>query len=205
MTIDRFSGEYRFLSNFYPCDIIYEGEVYASVEHAYQAAKTKDPFERKVIQRQETPGRAKREGQHVTLAKGWDSAKVLVMEDLLRQKFNYPSLREKLYNTKGHDLIEGNDWGDTFWGEVDGVGQNHLGKLLMKIREKLPPIRYLIVETDNFDGDHPNEKFVAFPPTSLDKAKRIADAINKEFSGSDAPRYWKVVRHTYELKGGFEP
>ena len=35
------------------------------------------------------------------------------------------------------DLIEGNTWGDTFWGQVDGKGENKLGKLLMKIRDEL--------------------------------------------------------------------
>ena len=40
--INEFQGKYRFLSNFYPCDIVYEGIQYPSTEHAYQAAKTLD-------------------------------------------------------------------------------------------------------------------------------------------------------------------
>jgi predicted NAD-dependent protein-ADP-ribosyltransferase YbiA (DUF1768 family) len=45
--ISSFTGEYRFLSNFYPCVVHLDEEVYPSVEHAYQAAKTVNPEERK--------------------------------------------------------------------------------------------------------------------------------------------------------------
>jgi hypothetical protein len=42
-----------------------------------------------------------------------------------------------LLATKGHDLAEGNWWGDTFWGTCKGTGHNHLGKILMDIRSEL--------------------------------------------------------------------
>jgi len=60
-----------------------------------------------------------------------------MMEELLRLKFESPELRKLLLETGEHELIEGNNWGDRFWGVVDGVGDNHLGKLLMKIRAEL--------------------------------------------------------------------
>jgi predicted NAD-dependent protein-ADP-ribosyltransferase YbiA (DUF1768 family) len=59
------------------------------------------------------------------------------MEDLSRQKFSHPELRQKLLDTGSCTLVEGNTWGDTFWGVCDGVGENHLGKLLMTIRADL--------------------------------------------------------------------
>lgn len=60
-----------------------------------------------------------------------------------------------------------------------------------------------IVDTDNFGGDYPNEKFVLFPMLEED-AKIIAAAINKA-AGPHSNRYWKVVSHNYKLQPRFEP
>ena len=56
-----------------------------------------------------------------------------------------------------------------------------------------------IVNTDNFNGEYPNESFVDLIFLSKKSAKNIADAINRELSGLHAPRYWKVVDDDYEL------
>jgi predicted NAD-dependent protein-ADP-ribosyltransferase YbiA (DUF1768 family) len=58
------------------------------------------------------------------------------MRSLLRQKFAHPSMRERLLATGDEELIEGNWWGDTFWGVCNGEGQNQLGKLLMRVRHE---------------------------------------------------------------------
>ena len=66
--------------------------------------------------------------------------------------------------------------------------------------------RFLIVETDNFDGDYPYERFVNIPLIDNEKdAREIASAINKVCSGERALRYWKVVEDGYKLSPGFEP
>jgi hypothetical protein len=39
---NSFHNEYRFLSNFYPAEVSFEGLVFPTVEHAYVAAKTTD-------------------------------------------------------------------------------------------------------------------------------------------------------------------
>jgi len=65
---------------------------------------------------------------------------------------------------------------------------------------------YRIVETDNHDGDYPNETFVNLPYGHKTQMDRIANEINKVFCYSDnCSRYWKVVPFDYELKPGFEP
>jgi hypothetical protein len=65
---------------------------------------------------------------------------------------------------------------------------------------------YKIVETDNFGGDYPDEKFVNLPFGTKERMQRIADAINNEFCKDDyASRYWKVVDQNYKLQPGFEP
>jgi N-glycosidase YbiA len=136
--IEEFQREYRFLSNFWPALVEFDGDIYPSVEHAYQAAKTLDLKDRKWIRESETPGIAKKRGRHVTIRSDWDSVKLSIMETLLREKFMLnASLKEKLLATGDAHLIEGNKWKDTFWGICNGVGQNHLGKLLMKIRAEI--------------------------------------------------------------------
>jgi len=129
--------EYSFLSNFYPCLIEFDGDIYPSLEHAYQAAKTNDPNERKKIREEKQVRRAKQIGRHVTIREDWEQIKVEVMRDLLKKKFENPQLRKLLLDTYPHDLVEGNNWGDTFWGVCRGHGKNMLGVLLIQLRSKL--------------------------------------------------------------------
>lgn len=65
----------------------------------------------------------------------------MVMEDILRAKFEDEGMRARLLGTGDQCLIEGNTWGDTYWGMVRDpldceiwIGENWLGVLLMKIR-----------------------------------------------------------------------
>lgn len=132
--IDSFSGQYRWLSNFSPSIVYLDGVEYQSVEHAYQAAKSHDEHYRWSITRCPTPTDAKRLGRSVPLRSDWPQVRLQVMEDLLRQKFSQPFFKAKLHATGTAKLVEGNYWGDTFWGVCNGVGTNHLGRLLMLIR-----------------------------------------------------------------------
>lgn len=135
MVIDSFSGDFRFLSNFYPCKIFFGGSFYPSVEHAYQAAKTLVPVERDQVRGARTAGVAKKLGRCVTLQAGWNSMRVTVMRELLRAKFSSNVLKAMLLDTGDSELVEGNYWGDMFWGVYKGRGENWLGRLLMEIRE----------------------------------------------------------------------
>ena len=65
----------------------------------------------------------------------WDDVKVVIMTELLVQKYADKDLYDLLVATRGKYLIEGNDWNDTFWGECDGRGRNVLGRMLMTIRD----------------------------------------------------------------------
>jgi len=108
-----------------------------TLEHSYQAAKTKDPVERMKVLSAAGPGQAKRLGKSVTLRKDWDQIKIPTMMYLLRIKFSNKRLEHLLLNTEDAILIEGNWWGDKFWGVCRGEGQNWLGHLLMNLREEL--------------------------------------------------------------------
>lgn len=132
--ITKFDGAYRFLSNFYPSPIVRQNIVYPTVEHAYQASKTLDDLDRLCIARCGTPGKAKSIGKYVVLRDDWDGVRLQIMEELLLTKFVDDTLRAKLLMTDKAELIEGNEWGDRFWGVCNGKGENHLGKLLMKVR-----------------------------------------------------------------------
>lgn len=148
--ISRFRGDHFFLSNFYRHPVEFEGETYPSVEHAFQAAKTNDPVIRERIRRAKDPQAAKRLGRQVMLGEDWEWRRFAVMNMLLRRKFADPELRALLDETKGHVLIEGNNWGDRIWGMVRVMrttpwddkpvpcwdGDNHLGRLLMEIRDE---------------------------------------------------------------------
>ena len=131
--INSFSGEYRWLSNFYPSRVEYESLVFGTVEAAFQSAKTLTDRERFVGL---PPGQAKRLGRKVALRPGWNGLRVGIMKSLLVVKFEDVKLRELLTETGTSKLIEGNHWGDTFWGVSGGVGENQLGKLLMEVRDK---------------------------------------------------------------------
>lgn len=135
--IEEFSGVYRFLSNFYPATVALDGKLYRTVEHAYQAAKTRDEALRAHIRAAESPARAKQLGRRVALRAGWNGLCLDVMRDLIRQKFAIPELCVRLLATGDAELIEGNDWGDDFWGMTPRGGSNWLGRLLMEVRSEI--------------------------------------------------------------------
>ena len=137
--INHFHGPHRFLSNFYPSEIVFEGIKYPTVEHAYQAAKTLHHSDKHVISQLATPGKAKRVGKKLELRPDWEQIKLDVMHHLLTLKFSIPDLKQKLLETGDKELIEGNMWGDVFWGFClkSGAGENMLGKLLMRVRKEL--------------------------------------------------------------------
>jgi ribA/ribD-fused uncharacterized protein len=140
--ISTFRGEYRFLSNFWPCCIVWEDLVYPTLEHAYAASKTDDPSIKQMIQSCATPGDAKEylSNQAIQPSLSWTIEKKLwVMEKLLFIKFSgkEPFLTRALMATGDAELVEGNTWDDTFWGVCNDEGENNLGKLLMKVRSTL--------------------------------------------------------------------
>ena len=140
MPINRFRGKNFFLSNFYPCQnfgVQYEGQIFPTSEHAYQAAKCEDPKGRDSFALGGSLGKnpldAKRKGRNVKLRGGWSKLRTKVMLDVVRSKFNRdPTLAVKLIATGAQQLVEGHT-GDKFWGGK----RNRLGNILMKVRNEL--------------------------------------------------------------------
>jgi ribA/ribD-fused uncharacterized protein len=137
--IESFSGEYRWLSNFLAAPVELDGIVYPTVEHAYQAAKCDDPVYRQWVLKCSTPFQAKHAGRAAARrAPEWRDRSIQVMFDLLVQKFTQPEFRELLLATDHREIIEGNTWGDAFWGVDRRLGgENVLGRLIMEIRGAL--------------------------------------------------------------------
>jgi ribA/ribD-fused uncharacterized protein len=140
--VTAFQDGYRFLSNFWPCLIEWEGLLYPTLEHAYAASKTNDTSIKSQIRSCATPGDAKEylASHQLKPDVAWTNEKKLaVMEALLLIKFGGqdPLLTKALMTTQDTELIEGNDWDDRFWGVCNGEGENNLGKLLMRVRTQL--------------------------------------------------------------------
>lgn len=136
--IDAFEAEHFFLSNFYPSPISYEGKEFSTVEHIYQAHKATNELDFERIRRTSTPAQAKRLGRKIKIRDDWELVKLPLMSVFVTLKFDQnPDLLLLLRSTGSAELIEGNWWGDTYWGICNGKGENFLGKILMNVRSGL--------------------------------------------------------------------
>lgn len=133
--------KYQELSNFTAVTLEINGRKYDSVEHYYQSQKSTDEVEQEKIRNASTAYKSKKYGQKVKfLRSDWDSYKLIAMEVALREKFKHPYFKELLKSTQGFDIVENSPY-DSFWGTGDEAGEsngfNHLGRLLMKIRDEI--------------------------------------------------------------------
>jgi ribA/ribD-fused uncharacterized protein len=138
--IRSFRDDYAWLSNFYPATVQIpmgtERWFFPTAENAYQATKSEDASDWIRIATL-TPGQAKRHGSKVKLRSNWNEIKLGIMTEIVTLKFNqHPELMAKLKATGSREIIEENHWGDTYWGVCAGQGDNHLGKILMAIRDQ---------------------------------------------------------------------
>ncbi len=138
--ITEFQNEFRWLSNFTPVKITLNGLEFSSVEHAYMSEKSDDrEWKLFCADSNNSPGAVKRKSKGIRLKRNWDSFKLEVMEKCLRQKFSQEPFRTKLKETGTQIIQEGNKWNDKFWGVClkTNQGENHLGKMIMKIRNEI--------------------------------------------------------------------
>ena len=135
--IDKFRGNFYYLSNFYNAPITWEGITYKNNESAFQSAKLLDVNKRLLFANLNASD-AKRKGRRVQLRPDWEKVKTKIMYDICYAKFTQNQyLKDKLLSTGNEYLIEGNDWNDTFWGVCNGRGYNNLGKILMQVRNNI--------------------------------------------------------------------
>lgn len=135
---------YGVFSNLFRCEVEFEGRVYATAEHAYQAGKAAKPAVREWILQAPTPALAAMAAHGLytwDIVPNWASIKIDRMRAVLRAKFSqHENLQQLLLGTGSRRLVEvgtTNNAVNRFWGEVNGKGENTLGKLLMELREEL--------------------------------------------------------------------
>lgn len=151
--VPEFKGEHFFLSNFYEAEFTWRNFVFPTAEHAFQWAKVyclKDEISTVKVMKDwsdkflsaQTPAQAKYHGRSVPInLEAWEAIKVQYMREIIHAKFSTAgdNIVGQLLNTGVMLLVEGNDWGDKFWGRCknkDGktVGLNTLGTILMEER-----------------------------------------------------------------------
>lgn len=133
--IKGFFYEYRWLSNYHPCVILWHNLPFKNTEAAYQASKCTNIEAAKVFVDMDGLA-AKKHSKTFQTTKTWHNRKLDIMAQLVFQKFLVNlELRTKLLETGDKYIEETNYWNDTFWGVCNGVGENNLGKLLMATRE----------------------------------------------------------------------
>ena len=136
-TIKQFFDAYAFLSNFYNAPVSYNGLTYQNSEAAFQAQKEIRDEDRKKYTSM-NPSQAKLAGRNCKLRKDWEEIKEQTMYEIVSAKFTQnKNLAKLLIDTGNAYLEEGNWWHDTTWVVCNGVGQNKLGKILMRVREEI--------------------------------------------------------------------
>lgn len=153
--IPEFQGEYRWLSNMWMAPVKVGELTFPCNENAFHAAKSTNEKDWLFLAGPDiTPYRARIYGRNeMTLREDWEDIKLEVMRLINRAKYDqHPDLREKLLATEGKTLIEGNYHRDTFWGQYRGKGENHLGRILMVIRDDYLSKQRVIIK------DNPSRK-----------------------------------------------
>ena len=135
--IREFIDAYAFLSNFYHSPVKYRNLIYLNAEAAFQAQKESCEKDKEQYTRM-NPAQAKLVGRNCNLREDWEEIKEQTMYEIVKAKFTQnEALARLLLATGDAYLEEGNWWHDTTWGVCTGVGQNKLGKILMRVREEL--------------------------------------------------------------------
>ena len=155
-TIQYFKGGDEYLSNFFPRPIRYGGLTFATAEHLFHWFKATNDKDREYIRRAPSAKVAKRRGHQIKCREDWDHGKdgqspykLIAMAITEYVKFTqHDDLRKKLVGTGDAILIEGNWWGDAYWGQIqvgnDWEGGNWLGRILMVTRR-------VFIDSKNFD------------------------------------------------------
>jgi ribA/ribD-fused uncharacterized protein len=135
---------YGVFSNLYRRPIQFEGEVFPTAEHAYQAGKPRRPEVRAWLLAAPSPALLAMAAHGLytwDVSPGWAGTKFDRMKRVLRAKFTqHIDLAEILLSTGDARLVEAasvDNPVNRLWGEVNGKGQNMLGRLLAEIRCEL--------------------------------------------------------------------
>jgi len=137
MTFDVDYGDGRMLPLHFDC-----------AERAYQYHKPRSAKVRNWLMAAPTPALLAMAAHGLytwDVAPGWSRNKVGIMRRVVLAKFTqHADLRELLLSTRGARLVEyttTDNETNRFWGEVNGVGRNTMGLILMDVRAALAATR----------------------------------------------------------------
>ena len=141
--IDSFRGRYYCFSNFSDHLVFYDGLFYKNSEAAFQAAKFLDEkIKENFLYLNPSDARKLGKSRSLPLRKDWEEVKDEIMYDIVKAKISqHPEILKILLETNDAMLIEGNTWGDKYWGQVNGKGENRLGEILMRLRDEFKEIK----------------------------------------------------------------
>lgn len=135
-----YEGRHYMLSNCSAHALYFNGISCPTAEHAYQGSKFSETSMRLFVSKQISPLGAKKvaHNNRDKYRSDWEEVKLRVMEEILRVKLTtHSEVREALLETGQAEIMEDSP-SDSFWGSgPDGRGQNHLGKIWMKLRAEL--------------------------------------------------------------------
>lgn len=141
-------------SNFYPITFMYKGQIFLNSEQAFMWEKARtfnDSAIALLVLQANRPEDAKKLGRKVSGFNDsvWDKVKEQIMYDVVYAKFSSsPTLKSQLISTGNKILVEASPY-DKIWGvglreednrilnEKNWLGQNLLGKVIMKVRNNL--------------------------------------------------------------------
>ena len=150
--VEAFGGSKDCLSNFYPCDMVFNGMSYKSSEHAYQAEKARKcgrPDLVPKIVEAKSAFQAKKASKEIACDKKWEEQNVDLMEQIVAAKIeSVPEVKAYLVNTGSRPIAEAVPF-SSFWGtglareatlatdRSRWPGRNQMGSVLEKIRADL--------------------------------------------------------------------
>lgn len=200
--IVEFKNNCGWLSNFAPVKITLNGREYPSVEHAYMSAKSEDQEWKDFCASNVSAGTVKRKSKELKLNKNWGQHKLLVMNKCLEQKFNQEPFKTLLLNTGDEQIVEGNWWGDEFWGVnlQTGEGQNMLGKMIMDIRDKISEKKFIYV-VEEFGGRWEDKwAYQIFATKDKQMAERYSERFNRILEdNSERIRNWNPEQGVVDI------
>jgi ribA/ribD-fused uncharacterized protein len=135
---------YGAFSNLFRRQLIFEEMTFATAEHAYQAGKARRPEVREWLMAAPSPALLAMAAHGLyqwDIVPSWSRIKFDRMRAVLQAKFTqHEDLRDLLLSTGSARLVETatvDNPVNRLWGEVNGVGKNMLGILLMELRGQL--------------------------------------------------------------------
>lgn len=132
------TGKYAVLHDYALASVKLDGVEYPTVRHALEAAKFLSEETRATIQNASTPGVADQIGRNLAgdVRQDWGEVCQGIVADLLKQKFAGREIKRLLLSTGDEEIVYTNG-DDLFWGSRFGAGENHMGRLLMELRDSL--------------------------------------------------------------------